>query len=661
MHRNDNRHESGDSRSIALGGDARDCNEKALIGWRDDDYNKEEIREADDEMSEEDGQDMYSHDYLISYEALSYVWGSPDDPKTISVSSTRKGSERRISVTRNLFIALRNMRLRTIRRVLLVDAICANQNDMSEKGRQVSLMGKIYSHAKAVTVWLGPEEDDSAAAFALIRDLGRHERNITGTFFGPIKWGERDLQAVYLLFARPWFERLRVRQEIYSAKNAMVQCGPDKMAWFTFKAAAKHIRMRPLRVSLLGESGGHFRRLQTLVYGLCHSNEAIETYENMRMSLRDVKWTNPKDTIYAMFNLLHVDDRELGIEPDYNADLGTIFKNVATRVINRHQSLGILSSCELHPNGVRSVTNLPSWVPDWATHLTIAHHIETVWNPGALISPQSEIYGDVLRASGILIAVVDEIYPLTLDVNALSRDTVIDHIRAIKPDVHIARTSTSGLDILEAYASALADSTSFAADDVAGYRIESLMNLDQAVAALHTIWSWDVVPEIDWETLSDLTIEPMEGDYIGRAPVATRPGDVLCVLLGADYPFILRRTQQLPVTPTVFTATQQSTSAKWQIVGPCKVPGLMAGEAIHGSLPRHYQPARRENYNMDTGWDIDVGLLDHRDGSFRRNPADILNEMGIRHLRYQQEPHQLEVEPKTLREAGVDLQDFYIV
>ncbi|KAK6864066.1 heterokaryon incompatibility protein-domain-containing protein, partial [Apiospora arundinis] len=481
------------------------------------------------------------------YEALSYVWGSPDDPKTISVSSTRKGSERRISVTRNLFIALINMRLRTIRRVLWVDAICTNQNDMSEKGRQVSLMGKIYSHAKAVTVWLGPEEDDSAAAFALIRDLGRHERNITGTFSGPIKWGERDLQAVYLLFARPWFERLRVRQEIYSAKNAMVQCGPDKMAWFTFKAAAKHIRMRPLR---------------------------------------------------------------------------------------------------------------------------------------------SDIYGDVLRASGILITVVDEIYPLTLDVNALSRDTVIDHVRAIKPDVHIARTSTSGLDILEAYASALADSTSFAADDVVGYRIESLMDLDQAVAALHTIWSWDVVPEIDWETLSDLTVELMEGgidknllrfldsciegfigrcfmktgrDYIGRATVATRPGGVLCVILGADYPLILRRTQQLPVTPTVFTATQQSTSAKWQIVGPCKVPGLMADEAIHGSLPRHYQPARRENYSMDTGWDIDVGLLDHRDGSFRRNPADILNEMGIRHLRYQQEPHQLEVEPKTLREAGVDLQDFYIV
>ncbi|KAK6062887.1 ankyrin repeat and sam domain containing protein 6 [Seiridium cupressi] len=79
----------------------------------------------DDEMSElmeEYGEDVYNDDYLNSYEALSS---------------------------------------KLERRVLWVDAVCINPDGVSEKGRQVFLMGMIYGLAKTVTVWLGQNERDS--------------------------------------------------------------------------------------------------------------------------------------------------------------------------------------------------------------------------------------------------------------------------------------------------------------------------------------------------------------------------------------------------------------------------------------------------------------------------------------------------------------------
>jgi hypothetical protein len=41
-------------------------------------------------------------------------------------------------------------------RPLWADAICINQSDQKEKAIQVSMMGKIYSNAQTVIVWLGP-------------------------------------------------------------------------------------------------------------------------------------------------------------------------------------------------------------------------------------------------------------------------------------------------------------------------------------------------------------------------------------------------------------------------------------------------------------------------------------------------------------------------
>ena len=86
------------------------------------------------------------------YQALSYVWGDPIEIKSIQVNNQGFG------VTTNLFNGLQRLRSKTKNRIIWVDAICINQEDLQEKSFQVKLMQEVYSRAKAVLMWLGELE-----------------------------------------------------------------------------------------------------------------------------------------------------------------------------------------------------------------------------------------------------------------------------------------------------------------------------------------------------------------------------------------------------------------------------------------------------------------------------------------------------------------------
>ena len=93
--------------------------------------------------------DAKLEDARDTHEALSYVWGSPNDRTEI------KCHDKPISITLSLADALRALRHRNTPRHLWADAICINQGDVLEKNHQVQLMGKVYEYAREVSVWLG--------------------------------------------------------------------------------------------------------------------------------------------------------------------------------------------------------------------------------------------------------------------------------------------------------------------------------------------------------------------------------------------------------------------------------------------------------------------------------------------------------------------------
>ena len=168
--------------------------------------------------SGEDGEDIKCslevHEdlqHVPAFEALSYVWGNVRSDSDILCNGIST------SVTANLHHALRRLRPRTNHTpvtskpkgnkqqtplptltdlgdqgisegLVWIDALCINQRDPLERGRQVGMMGDIFKQAKRVIIWLGSEDGFMPTAAGLLTKLsalGPASRKLRhGTVYG---------------------------------------------------------------------------------------------------------------------------------------------------------------------------------------------------------------------------------------------------------------------------------------------------------------------------------------------------------------------------------------------------------------------------------------------------------------------------------------------
>lgn len=174
-----------------------------------------------------------------AFEALSYTWGSTEDLYDIRVGPSGKNV---LSVTRNLAVALQHLRHVEKVRVLWIDAVCIDQKNTKERGQQVERMRDIYTLAERVVVWLGAEEQNSTYALQLISTLSsKIEVDWLLVVMKPSLLGEsepdwtdpskslpyegEELDAIYSLLHRSWFERLWIRQEIrLASEKSIIVC-----------------------------------------------------------------------------------------------------------------------------------------------------------------------------------------------------------------------------------------------------------------------------------------------------------------------------------------------------------------------------------------------------------------------------------------------------
>ena len=171
--------------------------------------------------------EMVWSDEAPEYEALSYVWGPTSPAKRMVLN----GKE--INMTPNLDSALRQLRWPGSKRLLWVDALCINQDDLEEKAHQIKLMGFIYALASGVLVWLGPGTDETDAVMRSIEK------------FDKANWSTYDFQVNFMeLLYRPWFTRTWVVQEFVMGwnpkENPKIGCGSIWVHWISFFTAWAH-------------------------------------------------------------------------------------------------------------------------------------------------------------------------------------------------------------------------------------------------------------------------------------------------------------------------------------------------------------------------------------------------------------------------------------
>jgi hypothetical protein len=121
---------------------------------------------------------------------------------------------------------LRYLRYEDKSRVLWIDAIWVDQQNLKERGHQVQRMGDIYKSVDRIIVWLGPEDDYSASALKLMDELSSKievdwlasamkptnasDVELTDPAI-PLPYGAQELLPIYHLLSRSWFGRLWIR------------------------------------------------------------------------------------------------------------------------------------------------------------------------------------------------------------------------------------------------------------------------------------------------------------------------------------------------------------------------------------------------------------------------------------------------------------------
>lgn len=143
------------------------------------------------------------------YDALSYTWGDVTQEKTILCNG------RRLTITNTLLEALRHFRDPDKEVTLWIDQICICQSRVLERNQQVQMMGRIFTGARKVLVWLGGHYDDSRAGMQLAQQLlsicRSHNLEYLGTdqfeSYGLPSLGHKRWRALTAILHRPWFRR----------------------------------------------------------------------------------------------------------------------------------------------------------------------------------------------------------------------------------------------------------------------------------------------------------------------------------------------------------------------------------------------------------------------------------------------------------------------
>lgn len=329
-----------------------------------------------------------------SYNALSYVWGNPEQSTCISVNG------RETWINTNLAVALRHIRncgndLASVQGIpIWIDALCINQADIYEREKQVVLMGDIYRQSACVIMWLGDGDEQSDWAFDRFNDPAcRASVESLKTEHRRPSLEEIRLKIIIdrNLEMRSYWTRTWVLQEVVLATNdPAVLCGrkgaplstyiafrnnlpfnkasyPDLMSEWNQLDIPDHADAIPGRVgmSLFHDiMRGAYRDFGSLPLGMA-----------LMMSC-GLAATDTRDHVYGILGMLRSEEASR-LNVDYSKHHMQVTQDAMAIVLTSQ----VEDSLDFFANFCfgRPVDQYPSWVPDlsgpWSQHLTASKHL----------------------------------------------------------------------------------------------------------------------------------------------------------------------------------------------------------------------------------------------------------------------------------------------
>lgn len=356
--------------------------------------------------------DIRPSDLFERYTALSYSWATENGDDTprheIAISGMSK------SIGTNLFVALTRLRLQDSPRLIWIDALCINQDDVPERNAQVRQMWEIYARAEEVVAWLGlgqPEVDEAfyrmltcasnlqideehededhlwtaqarntttiASGLTLDAFEGENERKfcdilrerkvaqdgetITHEEAGALA------RTIYDFLNRRYFRRRWVVQELlHSHGNAILYWGSYSSPWRSVRENLLNVCNRlcsnawdamrgdfAVLNHTLGANGKHMLLVwwgNSLLHMLAHCDQ--------------FECSDDRDRIYSLA-VLDKSENPFEILPDYHKTTREVYIEFSQQLVQKGHQSWLFSNRQVVPTNPRGEDlNLPSWVID---------------------------------------------------------------------------------------------------------------------------------------------------------------------------------------------------------------------------------------------------------------------------------------------------------
>jgi len=394
---------------------------------------------------------VVSLDDKPGFEALSYTWGHPSDKTLLRCGSAM------VPIPRNLEDALKKLRRQSTPRRVWADSVCINQEDIPERGQQVSMMRDIYRAADKVLVWLGKDEDANAEkAFSAACSIVRRWRptgdrlafSSYANLLEPLM--EEDLasfreeidgdawQSLRVLFENKYFGRFWIIQEIALGGSTIVYWGEHHISWGMLGICASWMMTSGWNLQPDRPINAAYNAFLIYLLPLA-SRSGISPFSKLDLSvvlgatMGRFKSTDPRDRIFALLGMPFAgNDPEARtlLAPDYSRDVRSVYTEAARRILEQDQHLRLLSTVQ---HGPELDPSYPSWVPRWdqtpyAEPLALRDEQGYYANGGELfcLSP-STFHNDTLTLTGLpcgtATEVSEELAKGNLRFDALSKES----------------------------------------------------------------------------------------------------------------------------------------------------------------------------------------------------------------------------------------------